>query len=322
MKISVIVPIFNAEKSISKCIDSLLVQTYIDYELLLIDDGSTDNSNKICDEYAEKDNRIKVFHKRNGGVSSARNFGIENASGEWIVFIDSDDWVDNDYLNIFFRNKIDKNVIVILGRIDESPKSQVRCEFRETRLIKEDMAQGIINNHLLEFGAPYCKLYNKDIIIDNGIRFPENYSYGEDAMFFYQYLQYVDEINLRSYCGYHYVNSGENSLSRKFHKYSQLLQFANDSAKAIASLDVHLGANAKLKKYFQINYLNLIKKTIISVYKGNCRDVQKKSFFEELKHLQKRIDGILGFMPKGVLYRIVPSIALCTLYKIVFKIKK
>lgn len=97
-KISIIVPVYKVEQFLPKCIDSILSQTYQDWELLLIDDGSPDNSGKICDEYAKKDTRIRVFHKENGGVSSARNLGVDNAIGEWITFIDSDDYIQPGFL--------------------------------------------------------------------------------------------------------------------------------------------------------------------------------------------------------------------------------
>ena len=97
--ISVIVPVYNAEKYLHRCINSILAQTFVDIELLLIDDGSTDSSSVICDKYAKKDQRVRVFHKENGGVSSARNLGLDNAQGEWIAFVDGDDWVKETYLS-------------------------------------------------------------------------------------------------------------------------------------------------------------------------------------------------------------------------------
>lgn len=100
-KISIIVPVFNVENYLHRCIDSILVQTFKDFEVLLIDDGSTDKSGKICDEYAFNDNRVKVFHKRNGGVSSARNVGLNNAVGKWVTFCDSDDYVHENFLYDF-----------------------------------------------------------------------------------------------------------------------------------------------------------------------------------------------------------------------------
>ena len=100
--VSIIVPVYNTEKFLHRCIDSILTQTYTDFELLLIDDGSKDSSGTICDEYAAKDVRVRVFHKENGGVSSARNMGLDNARGEWITFVDSDDWIDDNYLEALY----------------------------------------------------------------------------------------------------------------------------------------------------------------------------------------------------------------------------
>lgn len=97
--ISVIVPVYNTEKYLGECVQSILNQIFTDFELLLIDDGSTDQSGAICDTYALQDKRVKVFHKENGGVSSARNMGLDEARGEWIVFVDSDDWVANSYFS-------------------------------------------------------------------------------------------------------------------------------------------------------------------------------------------------------------------------------
>ena len=95
-KLSIIVPVYKVEQYINKCIDSILNQTFTDFELILVDDGSPDNCGKICDEYAQKDERVRVIHKENGGVSSARNLGIDEAKGEYVSFIDPDDWIDLD----------------------------------------------------------------------------------------------------------------------------------------------------------------------------------------------------------------------------------
>lgn len=98
--ISIIIPVYNSENAINRCIDSIMSQVFQDWELLLIDDGCTDKSGEICDEYASKDRRIRVFHKENGGVCSARNVGLDNAKGEWITFCDSDDFVYPNWLKI------------------------------------------------------------------------------------------------------------------------------------------------------------------------------------------------------------------------------
>lgn len=115
--ISVIIPVYNAEKYLRRCIDSVLSQTFTDFELLLIDDGSKDKSGAICDEYAAKDSRVRVFHKENGGVSSARNMGLDNACGNYIAFVDADDWIDG---NMYYE---------MFAAINESKSDIVCCDY-------------------------------------------------------------------------------------------------------------------------------------------------------------------------------------------------
>ena len=113
-EISVIVPVYKAEKYLHKCVDSLLAQTFPNFEILLIDDGSPDNSGKYCDEFALKDNRIRVFHKENGGVSSARQFGLDNARGEYVIHADPDDWVETDMLDDLYKKAIEDDADMVI----------------------------------------------------------------------------------------------------------------------------------------------------------------------------------------------------------------
>ena len=113
--ISVIIPVYNIEKYLRRCIDSVLAQTYQDFELLLIDDGSKDSSGAICDEYAARDSRVKVFHKENGGVSSARNAGLAIVSGDWIMHLDGDDWIEPDMLERLIRKGEDTGAEIVMG---------------------------------------------------------------------------------------------------------------------------------------------------------------------------------------------------------------
>jgi glycosyltransferase involved in cell wall biosynthesis len=113
--VSVIVPVYKAEKWLHRCVDSILAQTMENFELLLIDDGSPDRSGEICDEYAAKDSRVRVFHKENGGVSSARNLGLDNAQGEWISFVDADDLVEENYIAELLSSAKNDGSLVISG---------------------------------------------------------------------------------------------------------------------------------------------------------------------------------------------------------------
>ncbi|MCS2957907.1 glycosyltransferase [Bacteroides salyersiae] len=114
---SIIIPVYKVEQYLPECIDSIIKQTFTNFELLLIDDGSPDRSAEICDAYALKDNRIHVFHEKNGGVSFARNIGLDNAQGKWITFIDSDDWVEKDYLEKIYAEVVSFNADLIVWSI-------------------------------------------------------------------------------------------------------------------------------------------------------------------------------------------------------------
>lgn len=209
--ISVIVPVYNAEKYLHRCIDSILNQTFTDFELLLINDGSKDQSSIICDKYARKDSRIRVFHKENGGVSSARNLGLDNAKGKWVVFVDSDDWVDEHYLEVLYQDgKYD--FVTCYWRLvnDESYTCFVPDE-------KEYYGKSEICDFLdLNIGKvsfPVCRLYSKMIIKENNLCFNEKIHCSEDALFNIIYLQYVHAIKQVSDIAYNYEKH-ENSLSR------------------------------------------------------------------------------------------------------------
>lgn len=183
---SVIVPVYNVENYLVQCIDSILSQTYSDFELLLIDDGSTDSSGYICNKYAEKDSRVRVFHKDNGGVSSARNRGIEESIGDYIVFIDADDWIDDDYLQCLMPNE---------------NNDMVCCSYKLENIAKEPNDWGIIlsessnstdfiTKNITKFGfnSSCCKVFRADIIKQKHISFNENISQCEDAIFVFDYL--------------------------------------------------------------------------------------------------------------------------------------
>lgn len=210
--ISIIVPIYNVEKYLRKCIDSILSQTYSDFEVLLIDDGSKDQSGEICDEYAARDSRVRVFHKENGGVSSARNLGIEQAKGEWITFIDSDDWVDADYLANF---TMDSDLCV----------QGYYCG--ETRIVYEPtyITQNVGLSYMKAgyVSGPYCKLFNADVIRSNHLIFDLQLAYGEDMLFFMQYSIYCHSLRVIGESAYHYRLSVTDSLSLRKRSLEELM---------------------------------------------------------------------------------------------------
>jgi len=208
-KISVIVPVYNTAPYLHRCIDSILAQTFTDFELLLIDDGSTDESGRICDEYADKDGRIRVFHKENGGVSSARNVGLDNATGDWITFCDSDDyvypcWLDN------FGFKYAAEGITHLMQGFEADKSVFGNDKGNDKFVYgiDYGGETVGIMHLLAHvelgGFLFIHAFRLSEIQPHNIRFDTRLRYAEDGVFIFQCLRYCKWTNAVSKIGYYY----------------------------------------------------------------------------------------------------------------------
>ncbi len=191
--ISIIVPIFNTEKYLHQCLDSILSQSYENFECLLINDGSTDASASICREYIAKDARFRYFEKENGGVSSARNLGIERSGGAYITFIDSDDWIEFDYLEVLYAAIIQEtaDISVSTYRTYEMSKNQwLFHAFKRVEHQKVFSRQELLNQLMFlhsfdsSYGFVSCKLVRKSIL--NGIWFNESTHLGEDMEFWFK----------------------------------------------------------------------------------------------------------------------------------------
>ena len=157
-KISIVVPVYKAESFLHVCVNSILAQTYTDFELILVDDGSPDDSGVLCDEFASSDDRIRVLHKKNGGVSSARNLGMSVASGEWLCFIDSDDFVDQTYLEDFL--KLPKSDLLIQGYVTE--KNNTRIALHQLQSQYKSLTDIILDaEHKQVLNSPCVKLFSK-----------------------------------------------------------------------------------------------------------------------------------------------------------------
>lgn len=212
-QISIIVPVYNTEKYLHRCIDSILSQTFRDFELLLINDGSTDSSAIVCDEYLSLDSRIKVFHKENGGVSSARNFGLDRAMGEWITFIDSDDWVSEKYLeNLYPVNTAEVDFVIsyakCFGKNGEIPQRK----YEDRHVNPQEIETLFLKNDFSWQTSPWAKLYKKELC--NDIRFVEGMHIGEDLMFLYTYIMRCARIYVSGSEYYNYDMSRDNTLTK------------------------------------------------------------------------------------------------------------
>lgn len=214
--VSVIVPAYNAEKNIDKCVASILSQDCQDIECIIVDDGSTDHCPDICDEWAKKDNRIRVVHQKNQGVSCARNKGIEIASGEFLCFVDSDDWLGPQYVS-HLVSAIGSCELAVSGIHQYSLRgSQYDLAPKRNEVFSLDKSG---ENSFCELNQanllypPFVKLFRTDIVKQYDIRFPEGCSFGEDLQFVYAYLRHVDRIATIKDVDYHYLMAEGGSLS-------------------------------------------------------------------------------------------------------------
>ncbi len=217
--ISIVIPVYNIEKYLRNCLDSVACQTYSNWECLLIDDGSTDSSGKICDDFARINKKFKVFHKINEGVSVARNVGIDNVKGDFVAFIDSDDIVTPDYLQAYVDCNPQPGSLSMIGIKTKTPiREFLSYTYDDIHSIEIDKAGPLIIKYdLFRDGGPTNKLFDRRLLINENLRFKTSLSFHEDHLFVYQYYLICTSINLSSHIGYYYMFYGAdscNSLSR------------------------------------------------------------------------------------------------------------
>lgn len=229
--ISVIVPVYNAERYIGNCIESLLGQTYRDFELLLINDGSSDRSDEICRIYAERDERIWYFYKNNEGVGATRNFGIEKAKGDWICFVDADDEVVPTYLEAFDVDNSAADIIMSGIRFVNITDG---LTMREVGFKNERIERFALDSRIAEFlpiGFPYGKSYRKKFLVNSNysksLHFPTDISFHEDHVFCLDCYLKMDAIETKEAITYLYkIDYSNASLSKKKHSWQNLFTSA------------------------------------------------------------------------------------------------
>lgn len=197
--ISIIVPVYNVEEYLKQCLDSILDQTYRNWELILVNDGSTDSSGLICQEYAEKDARIRYFEKENGGLSDARNYGIEQAQGEYLTFVDSDDFLDASHLNVLYNALVNNDVDISIANYTNYQTSTATFylhtfgDYYEKIYTSEELIDDLsfLERNDLSFSTIWGSLYKKSVF--SFLRFPKGVI-GEDVALIYKMYTQVDKI--------------------------------------------------------------------------------------------------------------------------------
>lgn len=225
--ISIIIPVYNGEKYIDRCLKRIEEQSYESYEVLIIDDGSKDNTKNICSNYVKNNNKFHYFYKDNSGVSDSRNFGFGKAKGKWITFIDADDYISKNYL-LELANNIKKDTDLVCSNYYISKENGTsECPIKvEKELDKDIFIDMVLNDEYVAknnnyiYKAPrnvWSKLYKKDILIKNNILFKKNIKLFEDGIFQLEYLKYTNKVSITNKpIYYYYINEG--SATHKFQK--------------------------------------------------------------------------------------------------------
>lgn len=326
MRFSIIVPVYNVELYIDRCLESIVSQDFSDYEVLLIDDGSTDSSSNICDKYAAMHNNFLVFHKENGGVSSARNLGLLSAKGEYIIFIDPDDYIEKNSLFLIDKEILaNKSDLIIYGTAkhiiqDGTEKMVNNYDYNESVIINTGHNLGwkkyILSKRLI-FNV-CSEAFKRSIIKDNSIVFPPIKN-GEDAFFSFNYLNYVNKISIIPYTLYHYMHIiGDSSATQRYYP-----EYINERNQVLSQALKFINFDKQLSVYLYNDYVNLLHYFIIKTlfHKDNKMNLLEKRHFVKKLMNSKEVKEAIKFSIKkkmNMVYKIgrISPTTLIIIYKI------
>lgn len=292
MLFSIIIPVYNVEKYLNQCVDSVLEQDFTDYEIILVDDGSTDNSPTICDKYAEKYTQIKVIHKTNGGLSDARNFGIKEAQGDYLIFLDSDDfWNGRNILSELHNIIVERNPDMIIHELSSFydlgkivPRKFKNKDIQNFSFdFKRDLKKLVDND--VYYATACNKIIRTSIVKKNEIEFPKGKLH-EDVAWCANIIPYIRSYALYSNPFYYYRKERQGSLTIKV-KPKNIIDLIDILSEREIFLSKYEGGLSYLSYnyYIYLSHINLLKKE------------QKQKYLEKLIELKYLLD----FYPKSIL---------------------
>ena len=303
-KVSIIIPIYKVEKYIRKCIDSVLKQTYNNIEIILVDDGSPDNCPSICDEYAKKDNRIKIIHKKNGGLSDARNYGLDIATGNWITFIDSDDYVTEDYVETLLNlSEINYDIGVILPQyVYEGKINKKNQEKKSKSIILKSVDALEMMLYQKEFDtSAWGKIYKKELF--ENVRFPKGKLYEDISTIYITFLKSKNVVyyNKKKYM---YLQRKDSIMGQKFKvKDMDYITQAEKMLNDIKKISNENLTNSAICRYVNANYSILLKIKRNKKFKkerneilSNINKFKKQVLFNKNVRLKTKIAIILTYL--------------------------
>lgn len=317
MKISIIIPVYNVENYLKKCLDSITEQTYKDIEIILVDDGSKDNSGIICDQYAEMDKRVIVIHKKNNGVSAARNDGIKLATGEYMCFVDSDDWIDTDYVELAVSTLKQYNPSLLLNnykKINKYGRIYSR-KFIEKRIIlkKGDAIVQLAKQDYFDW-CPFACFYKTDEC--KNIEFNKNIKFGEDLLFKYTFIKKsLHQIIYIPMAKYYYLDRASSACN----SYGLIKRL--DALIVFETIINEVQNNKLAKQYFSDMYRNTLVEDLVL---AKFDDVDKNIERQLRSKLRRYIDmdsalSIVTLYLRKLIPHYLPSIIINKLKELRYK---
>ena len=313
--LSIVMPVYGVEKFISKAIESVLSQSFQDWELLVINDGSKDNSRAIAKEYEMRDDRIVVYDKINGGLSDARNYGLRKARGKYIHFFDSDDWIESDFYSTLFpiAERLKCEVLICGYTVDHEFKSYTKAEGRPC--FKGTITQSPLplpSTISLYFNYAWNKLFLRDFLISNNLLYEKGLFGVEDCVFMSNLINYPVSIIFTKFHGYHYVDRSRQSLSKMFDE--RIIRF---SERRIEALKIIFGkfcnSNNDIGKFIEESQFSTIKRLLNLLYLKSVTmsRFQRKCYLEKISS-----SPVLSIKkPYKIEYNTLDKILLTILYK-------
>ena len=301
--ISVIVPVYNAENYIKRCVDSILCQTYKDLELVLVNDGSKDNSLEILREYEQKDNRVNVIDQENKGVSGARNTGLENTSGEYILYVDADDWIEKDTLEILIKQSENADIVFFGSDNAETPEQSKRQSVDTYEIWDQDKQMLEFMKHKTMTGMLWNKLIRRSLT--QNLFFNEKTGYGEDAEFLWKVLKKSQKMLVTKEVLYHHVleKTSISHLSFSDKKYSAITMW-EENCKEVKT---------HYPQYFTLAKQRLMCAAVFSMYEAKNVGYENKSQINHMRHIVRK--NILHFLMSDVSLKFkLYALAVCVGY--------
>ena len=280
--ISVIIPAYNIEKWIGRCLDSVINQSYLNLQIIVVNDGSSDSTGMILDTYASKDSRIKVIHQENQGVSAARNAGMSEAKGSYICFVDGDDWVDADYIKAMYTAFKGSNIqMTVCGFVEEDEEgqlTQLRNNQDQHKWSKEILEQIFFAE---EIGRSlWNKMFLREIIESKQLRFSSEHQVGEDMLFLVKYLLCIDTVKCIDHIGYHYLWRVGSAMNKR--QWDERYDRSRNSwLKVLEEIEILLGSQSdECRRNLQM-YRRLVQYRILCESVSLVGNAQKKRKLEQ-----------------------------------------